>query len=93
MLHPRTQMGIVKIPRDHCKMVLASMVATTHTSKSRCSIRVRHVAGTIKKCQRSTIRTGRELIIAWYERQQLSDDSALPHMLKESEAQISALEL
>ncbi|KAJ2607840.1 hypothetical protein H4S08_004681 [Coemansia sp. RSA 1365] len=86
-------MGIVKVPRDHCNMVLAAMAVTTHACKSQCSIRVRHVSGTIKKCQQSTIRTARELIISWYERQQLVGDSNLPHMLKESQAQISALEL
>ncbi|PIA13977.1 hypothetical protein COEREDRAFT_47825 [Coemansia reversa NRRL 1564] len=89
----RTQMGIVKVPRDHCNMVLAAMVVITHATKCQCSIRVRHVSGTIKKCQQSAIRTARELIISWYEQQQLVGDSTLPHMLKESQAQISALEL
>ncbi|KAJ2897023.1 RNA-binding protein pop5 [Coemansia aciculifera] len=99
---PQTQMGILRVPRDHCKMVSAALALTTLANKRPCSIRVRHVSGTIKKCQGAAIRTNRELIVAWHLKQQalskagaatVTGDHALQSMLSESESQISALEL
>ncbi|KAJ1831419.1 RNA-binding protein pop5 [Coemansia sp. RSA 2706] len=94
-------MGILKVPRDHCKMVLSALALITHVHKHPCAVRVRHVSGTIKKCQRAAIRTDRELIIAWHQRQQQLatagtpsiNDSTLSQLLKESESQISAIEI
>ncbi|KAJ2886524.1 RNA-binding protein pop5 [Coemansia aciculifera] len=98
----QTRMGILRVPRDHCQMVSAALALTTMVSKRPCNIRVRHVSGTIKKCQRAAIRTDRELIVAWHLKQQalakagaatITGDHALQTMLKESESQISALEI
>ncbi|KAJ2689833.1 RNA-binding protein pop5 [Coemansia spiralis] len=98
----QTRMGIMRVPRDHCQMVSASLALATQVSKRPCTIRVRHVSGTIKKCQRAAIRTDRELIVAWHLRQQslaragaatATGDHVLQTMLKESESQISALEI
>ncbi|KAJ2826731.1 RNA-binding protein pop5, partial [Coemansia erecta] len=94
-----TCLGIVKVPRDHCKMVLATLALMTHVKKNQCIVRVRHVSGTIKKCQKSAIRTDRELILAWHQRQQkmaapgTPGDANVNQLLKESESQINALEL
>ncbi|KAJ2745319.1 RNA-binding protein pop5 [Coemansia sp. BCRC 34301] len=98
----QTRMGILRVPRDHCQMVSAALALTTQASKRPCAIRVQHVSGTIKKCQRAAIRTDRELIVAWHLKQQIlskagiaavTGDHVLQSMLKESESQISALEL
>ncbi|KAJ2630764.1 RNA-binding protein pop5 [Coemansia sp. RSA 1694] len=95
-------MGILRVPRDHYQMVSAALALMTQASKRSCTIRIRHVSGTIKKCQRAAIRTDRELIVAWYLKQQtlskagtaaITGDHVLQSMLKESESQISALEL
>ncbi|KAJ2579744.1 RNA-binding protein pop5 [Coemansia sp. RSA 1836] len=99
---PQTSMGILRVPRDHYQMVSAALALMTQASKRSCTIRIRHVSGTIKKCQRAAIRTDRELIVAWYLKQQtlskagtaaITGDHVLQSMLKESESQISALEL
>ncbi|KAJ2805079.1 RNA-binding protein pop5 [Coemansia furcata] len=99
---PQTYMGILRVPRDHCQMVSAALVLATQVNKRPYTIRVRHVSGTIKKCQRAAIRTDRELIVAWHLKQQalaktgagmITGDHTLQTMLKESESQISALEL
>ncbi|KAJ1731029.1 RNA-binding protein pop5 [Coemansia biformis] len=98
----RTCMGIIKVPRDHCRMVLAAMVLATHVNKRPCTVCVRHVSGTIKKCQKAAIRVDRELIIAWHQQQRVRaasgeappvSNSALSQLLQESASQISALEL
>ncbi|KAJ2493016.1 RNA-binding protein pop5 [Coemansia sp. RSA 2050] len=100
--NPQTRMGILKVPRDHCQMVSAALALATQVSKRPCNIRVRHVSGTIKKCQRAAIRTDRELIVTWHLKQQslaragaatVTGDHVLQTMLKESESQISALEI
>ncbi|KAJ2798547.1 RNA-binding protein pop5 [Coemansia helicoidea] len=97
-----TRMGIAKVPRDHCKMVLAALTLATHVGKHPCVVCVRHVSGTIKKCQKAAIRLDRELIVAWHQRQRALAmaggalpvaDSALSQLLQESASQISALEL
>ncbi|KAJ2002525.1 RNA-binding protein pop5 [Coemansia thaxteri] len=99
---PQTRMGIIRSPRDHYQMVSAALTLATQVNKYMCSIRVWHISGTIKKCQRAAIRTDRELIVAWHRRQlalakagaiPLPGDHALQAMLKESESQISTLEL
>ncbi|KAJ2537789.1 RNA-binding protein pop5 [Coemansia sp. RSA 1933] len=102
-LGQRTHMAIVKVPRDHCKMVQSALVLITHVQKQPCTACVRHVSGTIKKCQKAAIRTDRELIISWYRRRQVlskagmapatSGDNSLAAMLKQSESTISSLEL
>ncbi|KAI9502214.1 subunit of both RNase [Coemansia spiralis] len=98
----KTQLGIIKVPRDHCRMVQVALALITHVNKHSCTIRVRHVSGTIKKCQKATIQTNRELIIAWYEKQQQlsksgeilsKDNSSLLDIIKQSTSQISALDL
>ncbi|KAI8325591.1 hypothetical protein GQ54DRAFT_301830 [Martensiomyces pterosporus] len=99
---PRTRLGILKVPRDHYQMVWAALTLTTHYSKHPCLIRVWHVSGTIKKCQKAAIRVDRELIVAWHKEQvelaklgavPVTGDSALTSMLQESEAQISAVDM
>ncbi|KAJ2212273.1 RNA-binding protein pop5 [Coemansia sp. RSA 1813] len=102
-LGQRTQLAIIKVPRDHCKMVQSALVLITHVQKQPCTVCVRHVSGTIKKCQRAAIRTDRELIISWYRKQQVlskagvtpatGNNCSLIDMLKQSESNISALEL
>ncbi|KAJ1895514.1 RNA-binding protein pop5 [Kickxella alabastrina] len=98
----QTRMGIIKVPRDHCQMVTTALTLATHINRYPCVVRVWHVSGTIKKCQKAAIRTDRELIIAWYRKQQaiakagagpVAGDSSLAAMLKESQSQISSLEL
>ncbi|KAJ2710732.1 RNA-binding protein pop5 [Coemansia spiralis] len=94
----QTRMGIAKVPRDHCKMVLAALALATHVGKHPCVVCVRHVSGTIKKCQKAAIRLDRELIVAWHQRQRAQGappaaESALTQLLQESASQISALEL
>ncbi|KAJ2157028.1 RNA-binding protein pop5 [Coemansia sp. RSA 552] len=99
---PRTRMGIIKVPRDHCKMLLATLALITHVNKVPCTIRVLHVSGTIKSCQRTAVKIDRELLVAWHQSQQalslpgstqLTGTGTLASLLKESESQISALEL
>ncbi|KAJ1905787.1 RNA-binding protein pop5, partial [Coemansia sp. IMI 209127] len=96
----RTHLAIIKVPRDHCKMVQSALVLITHVQKQPCTVCVRHVSGTIKKCQRAAIRTDRELIISWHRRQQIlsktgatpatSDYCSLSEILKQSESTISS---
>ncbi|KAJ2433638.1 RNA-binding protein pop5, partial [Coemansia sp. RSA 2522] len=85
--NPHTRLGIIKVPRDHIKMVSATLALIPHVKKTPCALRVRHVSGTIKKCQKSAIRTDRELILAYHK------DANVAQLLRDSESQISALEI
>ncbi|KAJ1948872.1 RNA-binding protein pop5 [Linderina pennispora] len=101
----RTNMGILKVPRDHYQMIWSALTLTTQISRTPCMIRVWHVSGTIKKCQQAAIKVNRSLIAKWHKQQQEmakqgsgaalanSVDSVLTGVLKESEAEISALEM
>lgn len=98
---PKTNVAILKVPRDHCRMVATTLSLATQIHKRPCSVYAVHISGTIKKCQRAAIRMDRERIIAWYKSQQapnkdaslITSDHTLRTLLKESESQISALEL
>ncbi|KAJ1851728.1 RNA-binding protein pop5 [Coemansia sp. RSA 1822] len=85
--NPHTRLGIIKVPRDHIKMVTATLALITRAKKTPCALRVRHTSGTIKKCQKSAIRTDRELILAYHK------DANVAQLLRDSESQISALEI
>ncbi|KAJ1951338.1 RNA-binding protein pop5 [Linderina macrospora] len=101
----RTNMCILKVPRDHYQMIWSALTLTTHISRAPCMIRMWHVSGTIKKCQQAAIKVDRRLILEWHRQQQTmakqgggaalvsSTDNVLTGALKESEKDISALDM
>lgn len=56
---PHTNLGIVRVARDHFRMIWAGITFITKIKGRECLVRVLHVSGTIKKAQQATIRHDR----------------------------------
>ena len=60
---PFTNIGILRMPREHGRMVWASLTFITKIKKIPCRIRVLHVSGTIKSAQKHTIEYNQKMLL------------------------------
>ncbi|CAG8781205.1 25242_t:CDS:2 [Racocetra persica] len=60
---PHTNIGLLRVSRDHYRIVWCALTFITQINSRTCTIRVLHVGGTIKQCQTSVIEYDMEQIL------------------------------
>ncbi|KAI8810208.1 hypothetical protein BJ742DRAFT_801030 [Cladochytrium replicatum] len=66
-----TNLGIVRVGRDHARMVWGALTFVNLIGRNRCIIRVQHVGGTIKSCQEKALELDRSMLRTLYSEKQL----------------------
>ncbi|GBC04741.1 hypothetical protein RclHR1_05840002 [Rhizophagus clarus] len=92
---PFTNIGVLRISRDHYHIVWGAMTFITQIKTRRCLIRVLHLGGTIKQCQLSAINYDRDQILLLKRHAELHDDNKfidIDELFKQSKSQIMAME-
>ncbi|KAL0220573.1 hypothetical protein RCL1_000427 [Eukaryota sp. TZLM3-RCL] len=88
-----TNMAIIKAPRDHYRMVWLSLVSLRNLGNMKCSVRVVHIGGSVKLCQKAALEHGRSLFKALSEyHHEFPDLSLSPQSLLDQESDIVVLE-
>ncbi|CAG8736347.1 17969_t:CDS:2 [Gigaspora rosea] len=60
---PHTNIGLLRVSRDYYRMAWCALTFITQINSRSCTIRVLHVGGTIKQCQKLVIEYDREQLL------------------------------
>ncbi|PVZ98666.1 hypothetical protein BB558_005322 [Smittium angustum] len=74
---PVTKLGILRVARDHYRMLWSSLTMISQIKSKRCRFSVLHISGTINKCQKAAISFDRELILKHFKEELRIKDSIL----------------
>ncbi|KAJ3202546.1 hypothetical protein HDU67_000434 [Dinochytrium kinnereticum] len=88
---PYTGIGIVRVARDHFKMMWAAMTFVSQIKGNKCMINVIHVGGTIKQVQLQAIEHDKTQILEAVKGKNF-EESQVVALLEKSKADIKALE-
>jgi len=92
---PFTNIGVLRISRDHYHIVWGATTFITQIKTRRCLIRVLHLGGTIKQCQLSAINYDRDQILMLRRQAELHGDIEsvnVDELFEQSKSQIMAME-
>ncbi|CAB4411944.1 unnamed protein product [Rhizophagus irregularis] len=92
---PFTNIGVLRISRDHYHIVWGAMTFITQIKTRNCLIRVLHLGGTIKQCQLSAINYDRDQILLLRRQAELRGDTEIVdinELFEQSKNQIMAIE-